>query len=196
MTDLLPTHAGILAGTITVYIFCMDKLAKSSEKIKKISQLKEEIERDITQELKSLLEPIFENQPVQISPILNGVTEEYIEKPVNPVKGELFLDTLSKFVNGKSKGVSNLLSLRQYLGSWQFFHRLLKRLLIALASYEALCCSIYIVKSITKCSINNWECIGLFVPTALLVLAIISMFGLLEFFDSKIEDVEKEFHDL
>jgi hypothetical protein len=196
MDPILTAYGAILGLTITVYIFCTDKLAKWGEKIKKVGQLKDEIERNITQELKGTLEPIFEKQPVVVSPILDGATEKYIETPVNPIKSELFLDTLSEFINGKSKNIGNLYSLRVFFDKWKYFHRMLKRLLIALASYELFCCSIYMLKMINKWVFNNWTSIEFFTPTGFLLVSVLVTLGLLEFIDTKIEDIEKEFYGL
>jgi hypothetical protein len=177
VASVLAIHAAVFVVAIAAFYKYGDRTDIFNKSLQETTKTAERIRRKITEALAELLEPVFENPGTVPTPILSPDGETYIEKAINPVRSELFRETLQSFVEEKSEAIADLRSLLAAKGCWCFWAKFLSWSLFVLVVWQITATGgTALLETVLRLQLPDLILYVSLVPTVLLVITSLSPF--------------------
>lgn len=174
----LSVHVGVLILSLPAYYRFGDRTELYSKSLEGVASTLARLSGLIGDELSTALKPVFQDRTADPSLVVSDDIVSYTERPVDPTHGDVFRETVRRFVQST---VGRMLDYRQVLQArrrWCLWSRFLSRTLLCIVAYQLTISAVLALLHFAfEIEIATSWFITSFAPTAALcALALVSLF--------------------
>jgi hypothetical protein len=138
ISNFLTLHVAIGGTALAVFYYYSDRSDSTIGPLNSTSTVLGELRRQISNDLQTRLEPIFQSPGSVPTPLITLDGGSYIEKPVNPINSEAFRECIRDFLDSSADYVDEYRQLLAARRNWCRWSIYLSWLLIALLVWQGI----------------------------------------------------------